>query len=164
MMRSVHTIVALALAAAALLTACGDNSPDNSKSGTGTSSGAPAQADAGGHGGAVIVLGDAAIGEFQAHVTRDQGAIVAGKDAPIDVTVKPAAGSTARVSAVRFWIGLEDGKASVKAKAEVENPAEPDRWHTHAEIPDPLPAGSRLWVEVESASGTKAIGSFDLKT
>ena len=116
-----------------------------------------------GHGGAVIALGEQTIGSFSAQATRDEGQIVAGKDAPIDVTVTPAAGSTAKATAVRFWIGTEDGKGSVKAKADIENPAEPNRWHTHAEIPNPMPTGSTLWVEIEDDKGGTAVGSFDLK-
>ncbi|MBC7835351.1 MAG: hypothetical protein H7Y88_09665 [Phycisphaerales bacterium] len=114
-------------------------------------------------GGTVIALGEQMIGSFTATATRDEGQIVAGTDAPIDVTISPAAGSTAKVIAVRFWIGTEDGKGSVKAKADIENPAEPHRWHTHAEIPNPLPPGSRLWVEIESEKGATATGGFDLK-
>lgn len=114
------------------------------------------------HSGDVIELGTTSIGRFSAHATRDRGDIVPGKDAPIDVTVTSTDGS-AKVSAVRFWIGLEDAKVSVKAKAAIENPAQPDRWHTHAEIPSPLPDGSALWVEIEAADGATSLGKFDLK-
>lgn len=34
--------------------------------------------------------------------------------------------------------------------------------HTHAEVPNPMPVGSKLWVEVESDEGEKLIVSFDL--
>ena len=117
-----------------------------------------------GHGGAVIALGEQAIGSFNAKVTRDAGEIVAGKDAPIDVTITPTAGSPLKATAVRFWIGTQDGKGSVKAKAEVEDPKDPTRWHTHTELPNPLPAGSKLWIEIEDDKGGTAVGSFDLKS
>ena len=116
-----------------------------------------------GHGGPVIALGTATIGTFDVSATRDEGAIVAGKDAPIDVTVTPASGSTANVVAVRFWIGTQDAAGSVKAKADIENPAEPNRWHTHAEIPDPIPAGAMLWIEIEDENGGVSAGSVELK-
>jgi hypothetical protein len=122
-----------------------------------------APAPVAGHGGEVIQLGTATIGKFDVKATRDEGQIVAGKDAPIDVTVTPTAGSAAKPTAVRFWIGTEDAKDSVKAKADIENPAEPNRWHTHAEIPNPIPTGSKLWVEIETETGEKALGSFELK-
>lgn len=117
-----------------------------------------------GHGGPVIALGEQTIGSFSAKATRDEGQIVAGKDAPIDVTVTPAAGASAKAVAVRFWIGTQDAKGSVKAKAEIENPQEPNRWHVHAEIPNPMPAGSKLWVEIEDDKGGTSVGSFDLKS
>jgi hypothetical protein len=62
--------------------------------------------------------------------------------------------------AVRFWIGSETGEGSVKAKAEEETT---DNWHTHAEVPDPLPPGSKFWVEVEPPTGQPFKASFDLK-
>lgn len=156
------------LAALSTLTGCEEKKP----------AAAPAKADAHGqehspsgehaapkpgHGGAVIALGEQTIGSFTAKATRDEGQIVAGKDAPIDVTIMPTAGATTKAAAVRFWIGTQDAKGSVKAKAEIEDPKDPNRWHVHAEIPNPMPAGSKLWVEIEDdKSGIKA-GSFDLK-
>ena len=62
--------------------------------------------------------------------------------------------------AVRFWVGTEDAKGSVKAKADEETP---NNWHTHTEVPDPLPAGSKFWVEVEPPTGEPFKASFDLK-
>lgn len=115
-----------------------------------------------GHGGTVVALGEQAIGSFMAVATRDAGEIAAGKEAPIDVTVTPGAEGGARVSAVRFWIGTEDAKGSVKARASIEDPNSPSRWHTHVEIPSPVPAGSRLWVEIEDDKGVTSVGSFEL--
>ncbi len=55
---------------------------------------------------------------------------------------------------------LESAEGSVKAKAEEEAT---DNWHTHAEVPDPLPPGSTFWVEVEPQIGELFKASFDLK-
>ena len=116
---------------------------------------------AGGHGdGAVIALGTFKLGTFEVTVTRDVGAITAGGEAAIDATL---AGQTANVSAVRFWIGTSDGKGSVKAKAEIEDPTQPNRWHTHAEVPTPLATNAQVWVEIEVKSGEKLAAAFDLK-
>ncbi|GMV26736.1 MAG: hypothetical protein AMXMBFR58_27670 [Phycisphaerae bacterium] len=163
--------VCVALAAfLALLPACEKKPPTSPTPSSGTSAPKPAapagehKDTAAGHGGAVIQLGTSTIGSFDVKATRDEGQIVAGKDAPIDVTVTPAAGATVKAIGVRFWIGTEDGKGSAKAKADIENPAEPNRWHTHAEIPNPMPAGSRLWVEIEDDKGGKSVGGFDLKS
>jgi hypothetical protein len=117
-----------------------------------------------GHGGTVIQLGSISIGSFNIMATRDEGNIVAGKDAPIDVTVTPVADSTVTAIAVRFWIGTKYAMGSVKAKADIENPAEPNRWHTHADVPNPIPSGSQLWVEIETDKRDRVTGSFDLRT
>jgi hypothetical protein len=115
---------------------------------------------AAGHGGPVIELGTTAIGPFTVRASRDEGEIKPGGDAPIDVWL--TGGDIAKVTAVRFWIGTESGVGSVKAKADIEVPSEPNHWHTHTEVPSPMPAGSRLWVEIE-VGGQKQVGSFDLK-
>ena len=113
-----------------------------------------------GHHGKPIDLGTATAGVFSLRAARDEGAITPGGDAPIDVWVS---GGTAKVVAVRLWIGTEDAKGSIKARAEIEVPTEPNHWHTHAEVPDPLPADSKLWVEIEDDQGGKSIASFHLK-
>lgn len=138
------------------------DSHDGHDHGPGDEHGKP-NSHAPGHGGAVIALGEQTIGPFNAKATRDEGQIVAGKDAAIDVTITPVAGSGAKAVAVRFWIGTQDAKGSVKAKAEIEDSNDPNRWHVHAEIPNPMPAGSKLWVEIESDKGEKTIAGFDLK-
>jgi hypothetical protein len=108
------------------------------------------------HTGPAIELGENAVNAMKVKASRDAGQLKAGGDAPIDVWIDGGLGSAA---VVRFWIGTEDAKGSLKAKAEVEE----GKWHSHAEIPDPLPAGSRLWVEIEGKDGKKAVTSFDLK-
>mgnify|MGYP001174123003 CR=1 FL=1 len=107
--------------------------------------------------GATTQLGEQSAGGFTIKASRD-GDITPGKDAAIDVWVTAAGGGDARVTAVRFWIGTQDAKGSVKAKAELEK----DNWHTHAEIPSTMPAGSKLWVEVETDGGTKTVVGFNL--
>jgi len=116
-----------------------------------------------GHTGEVVELGTVTIGEWTVRAARDKGEIKAGGDAPIDVWLTTSDGQPATVAVVRFWIGLEDARVSRKARADVENPKEPNHWHTHAEVPDPIPEGTRLWVEVERNRDEAAIGSFDLK-
>lgn len=111
------------------------------------------------HGGPIIELGTTTIGPFTVRASRDQGELTPGGDAPIDVWL--TGGDISKVTAVRFWIGTEQGDNSVKAKADIEIPSEPNHWHTHAEVPSPLPDDSRLWVEIE-VEGQKLVGSFDL--
>ncbi len=111
-----------------------------------------------GHGGEVIALGTSKFGAFEVRASRDKGDIKPGGDAPIDVWIDGGVGKG--VTVVRFWIGAEDAKGSIKAKADIED----GKWHTHVEIPSPMPAGSKLWIEVEEPGGKKTLGSFDLKT
>lgn len=114
---------------------------------------AAAEAD---HGhGATTQLGEQQVAGFTVRASRD-GAIAGVPDAPIDVWIT---GGTGRVTAVRFWIGTQDAKGSVKAKAEIEK----DNWHTHAELPSPMPAGSKLWVEFDAEGSAKQLVGFDLK-
>ncbi|HZW05805.1 MAG TPA: hypothetical protein VFF65_01680 [Phycisphaerales bacterium] len=114
------------------------------------------------HAGHVVALGSATIGPWTAKATRDEGKIAAGGEAAIDVTLTPGAGA-GKAAAVRFWIGAADAKGSVKAKADIEDPKDPTTWHTHVDVPSPIPAGSLLWVEVEDDKGATHTGSFDLK-
>ena len=100
-------------------------------------------------------LGDQTADGFVIKASSD-GDVTPGKDAPVDVWVS---GGSAKVVAVRFWIGTRDAKGSVRAKAELEK----DNWHTHAEVPNPLPPDSMLWVEVESDGDKKTVVGFDLK-
>jgi len=119
----------------------------------------PVDAGHEGHGKS-IELGTATSGGFSLRAARDEGALKAGGDSAIDLWIT---GGTAKVIGVRFWIGTEDAKGSIKAKAEIEFPAEPNHWHTHAEIPDPMPTGAKLWVEVEDELGNKSVASFELR-
>lgn len=110
--------------------------------------------------GTPIALGSSTIGGWTVRASREEGEFRAGGEAAIDVWVT---GGSDKIVAVRFWIGVEDGAGSIKARADIEDPAEPDRWHTHAEIPSPLLAGSKLWVELELEGKGKLSGSFDLR-
>jgi hypothetical protein len=106
-----------------------------------------------GHG-ATVELGEQKAGEFNVKASRD-GDVKAGAELPVDIWVKGGP----KVAAVRFWVGVESGEGSMKAKAELEK----DNWHTHGEAPSPMPEGSKLWVEIEAEGGAKTLVSFDLK-
>ena len=104
----------------------------------------------------VVELGTATIGAFQIKASRD-GKVTAGEEAPVDLWITPS--GAAKIGTVRAWIGAQDGQGSMKAKMDLEK----DNYHNHVEVPKPIPAGSKLWVEVEDDKGVKAVGSFDLK-
>ncbi len=162
-----HSVLASTLVTCALVLAgCGKESGTSQTSNNAPkdSTPAPAHTDtaaAPGDAGKIIELGTTTIGSFTVRASRDEGEIKAGGDAPIDVWL--TGGDIAKVTAVRFWIGTDRGDDFVKAKADIEIPSEPNHWHTHAEVPSPLPAGSKLWVEIEIEGQGKQIGSFDLK-
>ncbi|MBX3356479.1 MAG: hypothetical protein KF724_12355 [Phycisphaeraceae bacterium] len=110
-----------------------------------------------GHGhGPKTELGSQSAGDMTIVAARE-GDVTAGGEATFDISVSGVVG---KPSAVRVWVGSQDGKGSIKAKAEAES----DGWHAHAEVPEPLPVGSKLWVEVETAKGEKHIVGFDLKS
>lgn len=106
-----------------------------------------------GHG-ATVELGEQKVGEYNVKASRD-GDVKAGAELPVDIWITGGA----KVAAVRFWIGTEDAKGSMKAKAEIER----DNWHTHGEVPSPMPEGSKLWIEIEAEGGAKTLVSFELK-
>lgn len=107
------------------------------------------------HGGESIEIGTVTIDGVSVRAARDAGELRPGGDVPIDVWIDGGLGSAA---IVRFWIGTEDPRRFVRAKAEVED----GKWHTHVEIADPLPAGSKLWVEIELRDGRRHVVSFEL--
>jgi hypothetical protein len=96
-------------------------------------------------------LGAATIGGFEVQVTR-HGDIAAGAETAINISVA----GEAQPAAIRVWIGTEDARGSLKARAEAEG----DHYHAHIEAPDPLPEGAAVWVEVESAEGARQAVSF----
>lgn len=63
------------------------------------------------------------------------------------------------VTAVREWVGPEDASGVVVVKTEIEN----DYHHGHVEMPNPIPADARLWIEIETPSGERLKGSTPLK-
>lgn len=110
-----------------------------------------------GHHGPAIELGEAQVDKFTVRASRDEAEIKPGGDAPVDVWINGGTGEG--VVAVRFWIGTQDASGSVKAKADIES----GKWHTHVELPSPMPADSKLWVEIEESGGKKSVASFDLR-
>jgi ABC-type Zn2+ transport system substrate-binding protein/surface adhesin len=105
-----------------------------------------------GHG-ATTEMGEQKAGPYTVKVSRD-GDIKAGGDVPVDIWVDGGA----KGKSVRFWFGTEDAKGSIKAKCEVED----GHWHTHGEVPDPMPEGSKLWIEIEGEDGAKTVVGFDI--
>lgn len=90
-----------------------------------------------------IDLGVVEVGAHVIHVFQ-VAPVVAGKegDFDLDFAATPLPGT------VRGWIGAESGVGSMKVRFEKETD---NRMHGHPEAPDPLPADSRLWIDIEGA-------------
>ena len=101
-----------------------------------------------------IPIGEKTVGNLKLVATMD-APVKPGGEGAFDLVI-----TGGKPKAVRFWVGTEDAKGSTKARAEEETP---DNWHTHVEVPDPLPPGSKFWAEVEPTAGEKFNASFDLK-
>jgi hypothetical protein len=148
-------IFATCVGVALLSAGCKDD--DRSKSSTGAgapTATAPASVEHADAGHARLPIGETTHGNLKLVATMD-APVKPGGESAFDVVI-----TGGKPKAVRFWVGTETGEGSVKAKAEEETP---DNWHTHAEVPDPLPAGSKFWVEVEPPTGESFKASFDLK-
>lgn len=101
-----------------------------------------------------IPIGETTVGSLKLVATMD-APVKPGGEGAFDLVI-----TGGKPKAVRFWVGTEDAQGSVKARAAEETP---DNWHAHAEVPDPLPGGSKFWVEVEPQDGEPFKASFDLK-
>jgi len=97
-------------------------------------------------------MGESVLGAFTVKVAR-LGDIEAGHEGVLDVEV-----SGGTPAAVRAWVGVESGKGSMKAKLDGDH-----GYHGHIEVPETLPEGSAVWIEVEDADGKKERGSFKLE-
>lgn len=113
-------------------------------------------ADHGHDHGPVAALGEATVGA--AKLTAKIGGVVKpGAEVHLELILAPAAPAPA---AVRAWIGTENARGSVKAKAGGD--AAKGVYDAHIDVPAPLPADSKLWVAVEASDGTVLKASFAL--
>ncbi|MFK7740271.1 MAG: hypothetical protein AB8H80_08100 [Planctomycetota bacterium] len=59
-----------------------------------------------------------------------------------------------RITTARGWVGLESGVGSMKNSWHTEGET---NIHGHIEVPDPMPAGSKLWVELQKGDKTETV-------
>lgn len=76
------------------------------------------------------------------------GDVAAGKEAVFELDF---AKDKALPATVRGWVGVESGEGSMKARFSKEG----DHLHAHLEVPKTLPAGSKLWLEIEENGKTE---------
>lgn len=95
------------------------------------------------------------LGKLTAHgVTFDVtqfGHIEAGEEGAIELTF---ANGDDRISTVRGWVGVESGEGSMKSMWQLEGDA---GIHGHVDVPDPIPEGSKIWIELEKAGKTETV-------
>lgn len=132
-----------------------DDGHDHAKPGAAAPAG-KAGGDHGDHGdhghGEDGAIGTATIGAWTVSVS---GEIKAGSEAHLDIKLS---GSPAKPAAVRVWIGSQDGKGAMKQKADGDG----KEYHAHADVPNPIPAGAQLWVEIDDGKGSKSVGGFPI--
>jgi hypothetical protein len=107
------------------------------------------------HSGETVKLGTIALSGVEITVSQ-VGAAAAGSEAHFDLLL---AFDKVSITALRAWIGTEDAKGSTKSKADVHEGTA----HLHAEVPSPLPADAKLWIEIEVEGQPKAKGAVELK-
>ena len=99
-------------------------------------------------------LDPAAIGDLTVELAQGHGAIKAGQEGHLVVKLPyNDHGSTV----VRAWIGGEDRTLSFVGKGTYA-PSHDD-YDIHAVAPDPLPANTMWWIEIEMPDGVKVVGS-----
>jgi hypothetical protein len=87
-------------------------------------------------------LGPLTVGAHTFEVVQE-GDVVAGKEAFFDLHL---AKDQPAPAVVRGWLGVESGEGSMKARFGKEGD---HGLHAHIDTPKVLPAGSKLWIEVE---------------
>jgi len=135
------------LALSALFCACG---ADQHAPGTSPAT-ATGSAPMGDHG-EPHVLGSVTLAGHTVEVVQE-GEVVAGKEAAFDLRFGK---SDQPLPTARVWIGVQSGTGSMKARLTKESAFV---LHGHVEVPDPIPEGAMVWVEIEDA-GTKLQNSF----
>jgi hypothetical protein len=107
-----------------------------------------AAADGHDHAAEAKPLGSLVIGS-QTIAIATAGDLTAGTELHVELQLKPDAPAP---KAIRVWIGSENARGSVKAKAEAEKGAK-GAYEAHVEVPKPIPADSKLWIAIEQADG-----------
>ena len=121
-----------------ILVACSAKEPENAQDNN-----QPANHEEDDHGEA-NVLAEIKLETFDRMIKIIQlGEIEAGKEGAVEVAFNT---SKERISTVRAWIGVESGVGSMKGKMQIEGDT---MMHGHIEVPDSIPAGSKLWLTFE---------------
>ncbi|MGI9013482.1 MAG: hypothetical protein ACR2GY_04440 [Phycisphaerales bacterium] len=101
-----------------------------------------------------VSLGSIIIDDMTVELAQAHGAIAAGKELHLIVKLPY---SDAGETVVRAWLGTDDRTSSLVGKGEYAS--DEDEYNIHAVAPDPLPADTMWWIEIEKPDGSKSIGS-----
>ncbi|MEM6259830.1 MAG: hypothetical protein AAGI37_16260 [Planctomycetota bacterium] len=153
-------LLAPVLASAFLLTGCGggdshddhDHDQDNHKEHAEHDGHGHEDGDEHGHG-TESELGEIEIAGSVLHVS------VGGEPGPnvtLHIDIEVESGPTP--AAIRAWIGNESATGSVKGKAFGSD----GDYHADITCPAELTEDAALWIEIESADGTRTVGSLPL--
>ena len=102
-------------------------------------------------------LGTFDVGGLMIEAAQSHGNVEPGKESHLAVKL-PYKDDGATV--VRAWLGTEDRTLSTVGKGDYA--ASHDGYDIHAVAPDPLPEGTKWWLEIEKPDGTKSVGSFPI--
>lgn len=114
-----------------------------------------AKDDGHGHDHDEVPLGTAKLGDLEVECWQGHGKLAAGKEMHLVVKLPFNDGGA---TVVRAWIGTSDRMGSRVAKGEYA-PSHDD-YDIHAEAPDPLPADTRWWIEVDRPDDPPVVGSI----
>lgn len=89
-------------------------------------------------------------------VIQAAGSVKPGGRLHLDLAYVPAAPAP---KAIRVWVGIESGRGSAKAKAELEKDG---LYEAVVELPAPLPEGAKIWISVEPAVGETVKASLPI--
>jgi hypothetical protein len=103
-----------------------------------------------------VDLDPVTIGGMRIELAQGHGGVAAGEEGHLVVKL-PYNDNGA--TTVRAWIGGEDRTLSMVGIGEYA-PSHDD-YDIHAVAPDPLPANTMWWIEIEKPDGTKVVGSAE---
>ena len=146
----------LLLAIAAWITACGNENHSEADHDHPHTDDVAAEEDHG-HEHDEVSLGTHDIAGIKVDAAQGHGSVEAGKEGHLVIKL-PYNDNGA--TTVRAWIGTEDRTLSSVGKGEYA--ASHDDYDIHAVAPDPLPANTTWWTEIEKPDGTKSVGSIPL--
>jgi hypothetical protein len=139
-----HPYRTLCVALCTLVVACGKQAAPADKSATSTPASTKESAHEHVHTDRQD-LGELTLGAHKVRVFQ-VAPVTAGQEGDFDLDFE--AGKALPTAAVRGWIGSEDGAGSRKVRFAKETET---RMHGHPEVPSPLAADAKIWIEIEGA-------------